>query len=311
MDFKPSRTGDSRMNPRTPKPAWLRRRIPPPGRYETVSRLLDGLSLHTVCQEAVCPNQGECFGRGTATFLLLGPYCSRACTFCAVETFTPAEPDPSEPERIAVAALRLKLSYLVLTMVTRDDLADHGALHVAETIRKLKKHQPDIGVEVLISDLGGSMEALETVLSANPGVLNHNIETAPRFYSAVRPQADYSRSIELIRQAVQIKPGQVTKSGLMLGFGETNDEILKTMADIREAGCDLITLGQYLAPSDAHHPVVEFIHPDKFDDLKEEALKMGFKGVASGPYVRSSYRAQELYEQAIAEPGIIKVIPQK
>ncbi len=278
------------------KPPWLKRPFPRAAGGAAVAGSLGRLGLFTVCQEAHCPNQGECFNRGTATFLLLGPRCSRSCAFCAVQKGAPAPPDPGEPERVARAVQELGLDFCVLTMVTRDDLADGGAGQVARTVRALHRLRPELGVEVLISDLGGSRRSLETVLAAGPQVLNHNLETVPRLYGRVRPQADYRRSLELLARAGE--RGVLTKSGLMLGLGEEPDEVLAVMDDLVRSGCRLLTLGQYLAPSPEHHPVVRYLEPREFEHLAAEAKRRGFAAVASGPYVRSSFRAGHLYAQA-------------
>lgn len=288
------------MPQKTPKPRWLSRRLPAPGQSRAVSELLVGLSLNTVCQEAECPNQGECFGRGTATFLLLGPTCTRRCTFCAVTKGTTAPPDEGEPERVAEAVARLGVSFCVLTMVTRDDLPDGGAGLVARTVAAIRDRCPGVRVEALVSDFQASAEALSTVLKAGPEALNHNLETVARLYPGVRPQADYDLSLRLLALADAARPRPVTKSGLMLGLGEDRSEVLNTMDDLRSAGCDLLTLGQYLAPSASHHTVVRYVPPEEFDQLTEEALKRGFAAVASGPYVRSSYQADRLYYMALA-----------
>jgi len=277
------------------KPAWFIRKLPDVGKSAEVTRLLSDLSLHTVCQEAQCPNQGECFGRGTATFLLLGPGCSRNCRFCAVDQNHLSPPNEQEPENMAAAIQRLDLRFCVLTMVTRDDLAEGGAGHVAATIDAVRRARPSVGLEVLVSDFGGDREALGRILDARPDVLNHNMETVPRLYPAVRPMADYGRSLRILGIADRHKPRPVTKSGLMLGLGETQEEVLRTMDDLRRSGCDALTLGQYLAPSKHHHPVERYVPPDEFDALAEEARGRGFRGVASGPYVRSSFRAEQLY----------------
>jgi len=266
--------------------------------------LLTELSLDTVCQEAHCPNQGECFARGTATFLLLGPNCTRRCTFCAVGKGRIDPPSPDEPERTARAAAEMGLDFCVLTMVTRDDLPDGGAGHVARTIEAVRALRPDTGLEVLISDLGGGREALETVLAARPEVLNHNVETVPRLYPAVRPQADYRRSLDVLRRAAAYRPRPVIKSGLMVGLGESRNELDRVLDDLREAGCDLVTVGQYLAPSDRHFSVARFVPPEEFDDLGQTMEKRGFSGWACGPFVRSSYRAGELYRRARARISI-------
>jgi lipoic acid synthetase len=255
-------------------------------------------SLHTVCQEAHCPNQMECYSRGTATFLLLGPGCTRRCTFCTVDKSAIHPPDEGEPSRTAVAVARLKLNYCVLTMVTRDDLHDGGAGHIARSVLAIHEKCVGVRVEVLISDLGGDWDALETVLATGPQVLNHNVETVPRLYATVRPQAHYSRSLHLLSRASESAPSVVTKSGLMLGLGETKDELLRVMDDLREAGCHLLTLGQYLAPSATHHPVIRYVPPEEFEEFRQEALGRGFYGAASSPYVRSSYQADQLYRLA-------------
>jgi len=288
------------MPQKTPKPPWLSRRLPAAGQSRVVSELLAGLRLNTVCREAQCPNQGECFGRGTATFLLLGPTCTRRCTFCAVSKDAATAPDEGEPERVAQAVDRLGVSFCVLTMVTRDDLPDGGAGHVARTVAAIRDRCPGVRIEALVSDFQARTEALATVLGAGPEVLNHNLETVARLYPEVRPQADYDRSLRLLALADAARPRPVTKSGLMLGLGETRSEVLRTLDDLREAGCDLLTLGQYLAPSTAHHPVVRYVPPEEFDRLAEEALERGFAAVAGGPYVRSSYQADRLYLQAQA-----------
>ncbi|UCG65821.1 MAG: lipoyl synthase [Deltaproteobacteria bacterium] len=284
-----------------PKPAWLRRRLPPPGRSATVMAAIKNRGLHTVCEEAHCPNQLECFGTGTATFLLLGPSCTRRCTFCAVDKSPVHKPKPGEPTHIGEAVAQMELKFCVVTMVTRDDLSDGGARHVARTIEIIHHKCPGVGVEILISDLGGNWRALDTVLAARPKVLNHNLETVPRLYPQVRPQADYQRSLDLLSRAHAHVPSLVTKSGLMLGLGETKEEVLTVMDDLREAGCHVITLGQYLAPSEQHHPVVRYIPPEEFAEYEAQALARGFFGTASAPLARSSYRAEELYRTASSQ----------
>lgn len=281
-----------------PKPSWLRRRMPPPGQHETVRAAIQGLGLHTVCAEAQCPNQMECFGRGTATFLLLGPGCTRNCTFCAVDKSEVRPQDSHEPARIAQAVAGLALDFCVLTMVTRDDLPDGGADHIARAVAAIRRERPAMGIELLISDLGGNWGALDEVLKARPEVLNHNVETVPRLYPTVRPQADYRRSIALLERASSHHPPMVTKSGIMVGLGESREELLETVQDIRNAGCQLLTLGQYLAPSKRHHPVVRYVPPEEFAEYETLARKMGFAGVASAPFVRSSYEAGRLYREA-------------
>lgn len=286
------------MKQHLPKPPWLKRKLAPAGRSPEIMSSLERGGLRTVCQEAHCPNRGECFGRGEATFLLLGPACTRRCTFCAVHKQKPSPPEPQEPERVAKAAQEMGLNFVVLTMVSRDDLPDGGAEHVAQTIRAINRALPQVGVEALISDLGGSGKALDRVLAAGPQVLNHNLETVPRLYAALRPQAGYRRSLQVLERAAGA--GALTKSGLMLGLGETHEELTTVMADLRQAGCALLTLGQYLAPSQEHHPVESYVPPERFDELAAQALGMGFKAVASGPYVRSSFQAGRLHQQALS-----------
>jgi len=283
---------------RAGKPSWLRRRLPPAGRAPVVRAALGGLP--TVCQEAACPNRAECYGRGTATFLLLGPDCTRACSFCAVRHRSPRPPHPAEPRRVARAVERLGLAFCVLTMVSRDDLPDGGAEQVAAAVAEIRRRRPGVGVEVLVSDLGGDPRALETVLAARPEVLAHNLETVPRLYPAVRPQADYRRSLDLLARAAAHPARPVVKSGLMLGLGEEQHEVLAVLDDLRAAGCIALTLGQYLAPSPRHHPVVRYLCPEEFAELEDEARARGFRAVASAPYVRSSFRAGRLYRQARA-----------
>ncbi|SMC27906.1 lipoic acid synthetase [Desulfacinum hydrothermale DSM 13146] len=280
---------------RTRKPSWLRRRLPSDPAYQQVRRLLKQGLLHTVCQEARCPNQFECFSQRTATFLILGDRCTRRCRFCAVEHGPTGPPDPSEPQRVADAAARLGLRYVVITSVTRDDLPDGGADAFVRTIGAVKERLPQARVEVLIPDFQGSCRALHRVLDAGPDVLNHNVETVPRLYETVRPGARYERSLELLDRSRRHAPRLPTKSGLMLGLGETEGEIERTLQDLLEVGCSMLTLGQYLQPSRRHLPVDRFVTPDEFDHWKHKALQMGFKEVASGPLVRSSYHAQELY----------------
>ena len=285
---------------RNPKPRWLKRRLPTGPEYERVRALLKKSRLHTVCQEAKCPNIWECFSQRTSTFLILGPYCTRNCRFCAVAHGPPVSPDPGEPARVADAAQSMGLSYVVITSVTRDDLPDGGAGHFAETIKEIRKIMPDTFVEVLIPDFQGSRDALQAVVKAHPNVLNHNLETVPRLYASVRPGAIYHRSLDLLKQSKQIDLTIPTKSGLMLGLGEASGEIEKTLKDLLDSGCSLLTLGQYLQPTREHLPVERYIPPEEFDYWKEIALEMGFSGVASGSFVRSSYHAKELYQEVAA-----------
>ena len=285
------------------KPPWLKRRIRSGVTLQEVQRLIKTSQLHTVCQEALCPNLGECFSRNTATFLILGDRCTRNCRFCAVVQGLSGPPDPEEPVRVARAAKQMQLSYVVITSVTRDDLPDGGASHFVETIEEIRKRMPDTCVEVLIPDFQGNRDSLHAVLEARPSVLNHNLETVPRLYPLVRPEALYHRSLELLRLAKQLDPAIPTKSGLMLGLGESPEEVKKTLSHLVDVGCSILTLGQYLQPSGEHVPVKRFIPPEEFDQWKETALQMGFSEVASGPFVRSSYHARELYE---AEKGLTR-----
>ncbi|MFO7709189.1 MAG: lipoyl synthase, partial [Desulfobacterales bacterium] len=243
-----------------------------------------------------CPNIWECFSHRTATFLIMGGRCTRNCGFCNVESGRPEPLDPDEPARVAEAAARMRLRYVVVTSVTRDDLADGGAAHFAAVITAIRGRIPEAEIEVLIPDFQGDPAALETLLRARPDVLNHNIETVPRLYPQVRPQADYLRSLELLRRAGEIAPGTPTKSGLMLGLSERPGETRQTLADLRAVGCRILTLGQYLQPSKAHLPVEAYIPPEDFEKWREDALAMGFSEVASGPFVRSSYHAKESFE---------------
>ncbi len=275
------------------KPEWLRMKIRGGENMNYVQEILKKNHLNTVCEEANCPNRMECFSNRTATFIILGSRCTRNCTFCDIATGHPDMVDPEEPEHIANAVKALGLHYIVVTSVTRDDLPDGGSEHFAKVIRAIHKTSPDADVEVLIPDFKGDTAALQTVINAGPVIINHNIETVPRLYPEVRPQAVYNRSLELLRK-VKTLSSLYSKSGLMVGIGETYDEVIASLHDLREVNCDFLTIGQYLAPSKAHHPVIEYIHPDIFAKYKEAALEMGFKGVASAPLVRSSYKAHEM-----------------
>ena len=275
------------------KPAWLGRPLPSDPAFSRIRSLLDDGRLHTVCQEARCPNRGECFSRGTAVFLILGDSCTRRCRFCAVTQGTPERPDPDEPRRVAETAARMSLNYIVVTSVTRDDLADGGAGFFAETIRLLRARRPSARIEVLIPDFQGDEAALRTVLDARPDVLNHNLETVARLYPEVRPQAIYDRSLELLRRTGSRAPGMAVKSGLMLGLCERPDEVESALHDLLGAGCQILTLGQYLQPKRDCLPVARFVPPGEFDAWREVAFKMGFAQVASSPLVRSSYHAEE------------------
>ncbi len=284
------------------RPTWLRRKPPDPKILQNMRDLLARHQLHTVCQGALCPNQGECFAAGTATFLILGGTCTRNCTFCAIPSAAHLPPpDPDEPRRLAQAVQELGLKYVVITSVTRDDLEDGGANHFAQTVATLKEKIPEIKVEVLIPDFQGSRSSLEKVLKSGPDIINHNLETVPRLYPEVRPQADYQRSLNLLRIVKEEDPTKITKSGIMLGLGEEREEILAVMRDLREVSCDLLTLGQYLQPSGKHHSVVRYIPPEEFMEYKIAGEKMGFRTVFAGPLVRSSFHAREIFQQVDLE----------
>jgi lipoic acid synthetase len=281
-------------------PEWFKQKIPRAGETARVESLLSELKLHTVCESAHCPNMGLCFSHGTATFMIMGEICTRNCTFCAVRKGIPMPLAPEEPRHISEAVNHLGLSYVVITCVTRDDLADGGAAHFASTVEALRSQIPKLKVEVLVSDFRGSIESVRTVVAAGPDVFSHNLETVPRLYPEVRPMADYRRSLDVLKTAKELAPDIITKSGVMLGLGESQAEVIGVMRDLRQAGCDLLTLGQYLAPSPAHHPVVRFVTPDEFDEYEQIGLAEGFKGIASAPLVRSSFKASELYERALS-----------
>jgi lipoic acid synthetase len=279
----------------TQKPDWLKVRLPSEGEFFRVSDLVRSKGLHTICRSARCPNIGHCWERKTATFLILGDTCTRDCGFCAVATGRPEPPDAGEPERVAEAVSALGLRYAVITSVTRDDLADGGAGHFARTIRAIRRASPGTRVEALVPDFGGDGAALETVLAAGPNVLNHNLETVEALYPKIRrPAETYGRSLGVLAAAK--KRGARTKSGLMIGLGEGPEAISRTLADLRRAGCDLLTIGQYLRPTAAHPAVERYYTPGEFAALREEALGLGFEEVVSGPLVRSSYEAERLYE---------------
>lgn len=278
-----------------PKPSWLRVRLPMGGGAEKVHAILGDQKLHTVCESAHCPNMGECWRHGTATFMINGAICTRNCTFCAVGAGRPAPLDPEEPRRLAEAAARMKLHYVVVTSVTRDDLPDGGASHFAATINELRARIPNVRIEVLIPDFKGDAAALGAVFAARPDVLNHNVETVPRLYPEVRPQARYQRSLDVITAAKAA--GLTTKSGFMLGLGEEESEIDQTLLDLRAAGCDIVTIGQYLRPSPRHHVIVRYALPEEFERWGRRATALGFLAAQSGPLVRSSYHAHESFEQ--------------
>lgn len=271
------------------RPGWLKVRLASGEAYAHVKGLVDGHRLHTVCEEARCPNMGECWNAGTATFMILGDVCTRSCGFCAVKTGRPGLLDREEPERVAEAIRTMGVRHAVITSVNRDELPDGGAAIFAATIERSRALSPGLTVEVLIPDFGGDAEALRTVVDAHPDILNHNTETVPRLYPTVRPQAKYARTLELLDRAKEW--GMVTKSGMMLGLGEATGEILEAMSDLRAVDCDILTLGQYLQPTREHLSVDRYVHPDEFRMLKERGLAMGFRHVESGPLVRSSYHA--------------------
>ena len=283
---------------RLPKPEWLKKRIPAGQAWSKVSSLLKDCQLHTVCQEAQCPNLAECFSRGTATFMILGDRCTRSCSFCAVHHDSPLPPDEGEPQRVAMGVKALGLRYVVITSVTRDDLPDGGALHFAKTIRSIRDQMPNTRIEVLIPDFQGSEWALMVVIEAKPDVINHNIETVPKLYPEVRPQADYKRSLQLLKRSKEIDQRILTKSGLMLGLGEDHEEVLNVLEDLLESGCQLLTIGQYLRPSSGHHQVIRFVPPEEFTQWGELASGIGFLAAASGPFVRSSFKAAEIFQKA-------------
>ena len=275
------------------KPDWLRVRFPSSPVFHSTKSLISDLRLTTVCEEAQCPNRWECWSAGTATFMIAGERCTRACGFCAVDTAKPFPLDPGEPQRVAEAISRLKLRHIVLTSVTRDDLEDGAAEHFAQTIRAVRQVDPAIIIEVLTPDFNGRVESLQTVADAVPNVFNHNIETVERLTPLVRSRAQYRLSLEVLRKFKEIAPGITTKSGVMLGLGEEEPEILASMDDLRGSGVEILTLGQYLRPTPKHLPVVAYIPPEKFEEYRLIGLKKGFQHVASGPLVRSSYHAAD------------------
>lgn len=280
------------------KPEWLRKRLQAtPARHE-VKALLRELNLHTVCEEASCPNISECFGRRTATFMIGGDTCTRRCHYCDVATGRPEALDPFEPLHVARAAATLGLRHVVVTAVARDDLADGGAAHFAATIRAIRRQLPEARVEVLIPDFKGREADLQLVLDAGPHVLNHNIETVRRLFKGVRAQGNYDRSLQLLRRSSEAAPQSSTKSGLMVGLGETDEEVFATMRDLRGVGVELVTIGQYLQPSLRHLPVAEYLEPARYEAYREYGQQLGFQATFAGPFVRSSFHAGELYEQA-------------
>ena len=296
-------------------PPWLKVTAPGSPGYLSLKRLINGLSLHTVCESAQCPNMGECWSSGTATFMILGDVCTRSCGFCAIETGRPQVLDELEPERVAQAVKTLGLRHAVITSVNRDELPDGGARIFARTLEQIHRQSVETSVEVLIPDFQGNWNALDTVLQAAPDILNHNIESVPRLYSRMRPQAKYERSLELLERARLRSPAQgcpaLTKSGMMLGAGETRAETEHVIRDLAAVGCSILTLGQYLSPSSQHVPVARFLHPDEFADLRHFASALGFRHVESGPLVRSSYHAErQVGDMAIESESDKNIIPE-
>jgi len=296
MPFEPTR---DRIKPEeidtTPKrrPPWIRVRAPMGETYEEVQRLMRSKALHTVCEEAMCPNLGECWGSGTATFLMLGDVCTRTCGFCDIKRGAPSPLDWMEPERIAQAVAQMELKHAVITSVNRDDRRDGGAPIFAMVIRRIRELQPGCSIEVLIPDFKGSVEALRIVMEARPEILNHNVETVPRLFKSVQPQDNYAWAQATLSNAKKLDPEVLTKSGIMLGLGETIDEVKDTMRDLRSWGVDILTIGQYLQPSRKHLPIDRYYTPEEFQELKDFGLDIGFQWVESGPLVRSSYHAVE------------------
>jgi len=284
------------------KPDWIRVRAGGNARFHEVKQALRDHNLHTVCEEASCPNIGECFGKGTATFMILGDVCTRRCPFCDVAHGRPNPPDADEPRNLAVTIRDMRLNYVVITSVDRDDLRDGGAGHFAECIRAVREHSPKTAIEVLVPDFRGRLDAaLDKLAAAPPDVMNHNLETVPRLYKQARPGADYANSLNLLRAFKQRHPSIPTKSGLMLGLGETDEEILEVMRDLRAHDVDMLTLGQYLQPSAGHLPVLRYVEPAVFDMFAREAEEMGFSHAACGPLVRSSYHAdQQAHDAGVA-----------
>ncbi len=298
-EFIPLSTIDAPAHTPTPtrplpqRPEWLKARAPTGDNYKDVRALMRDLDLHTVCEEARCPNIGDCWNHRTATFLLLGDVCTRGCRYCAIGKGKPAAVDEDEPERVARAVQHLKLRHAVLTSVNRDDQADGGAHIFARTIELIRAYVPDCNVEVLIPDFDGNWDALDQVLQARPDVLNHNIETVPRLFRRFRPRAGFEQSLELLARARQFDAAMVTKSGIMVGAGETNEEVLEVMDALRRSDVNVMTIGQYLAPTDSHWPISRYVTPAEFAIFREEGLRRGFRHVESGPLVRSSYHAHE------------------
>ncbi len=281
---------DNKVESRSKRPEWLKVRLPMGENYRNVRNIVDEFKLHTICQSGSCPNMGECWGAGTATFMILGNVCTRSCSFCAVKTGRPTEYDEDEPRRVAEAIWLMKVKHAVITSVNRDELQDRGAEVWYQTVRAVKERSPETTIETLIPDTKANWEALERMISAGQEVVSHNMETVPRLYRKVRPQAKYERSLEQLQRIKNF--GKRTKTGIMLGLGETPEEVFQAMDDLVAHGCDILTLGQYLQPTKMHLEVAEFVHPDQFAEYKEIGLQKGFKYVESGPLVRSSYHAE-------------------
>ncbi len=286
---------------RLPKPPWIRARIPSGENYEKIKSVVREKRLHTVCTEALCPNLGECWGRGTATFLILGEVCTRACRFCGVHTGATVPVRPEEAAEVADAVSILNLKHAVITSVTRDDLPDGGAALFARTVRAIRQKSPGCKVEVLVPDFRGNRDSIAAVLDAEPDIFGHNIETVPRLYPLVRSRADYSRSLGVLRCAGELLPAVRVKSGIMVGLGESIREILDVMTDLLQSGCGILTIGQYLCPTRSNFPVSRYYTPDEFEELKRTGVRLGFKWVEAGPLVRSSYNADEQARRAVEE----------
>jgi lipoic acid synthetase len=284
------------------KPEWLKVRIPASEGYSRLKKLMRSQGLHTVCEEAMCPNIGECWHRGTATFLLMGDICTRSCGFCHIKTARPQTLDEDEPRRVAESVAAMNLNHCVLTSVNRDELPNGGAHIFANTIREIRQRLPGCTIEVLIPDFKGDRAALQEVMDARPEILNHNTETVPRLYRTVRPQANYQRSLNVLAWAKEVDPGTVSKTGIMVGLGETKEEVLAVMRDLRDYNVDILTIGQYLRPSSLHLPIYRYVHPDEFQEFHDVGMEMGFQWVESGPLVRSSYHAEGQAE-ALAVPA--------
>lgn len=290
------------MKPLQRKPDWLKVKFPAGENYTRIDRYHRLNGLNSVCRSAACPNQGECWSKGTATFMILGATCSRHCRFCNVGSGLLAPPDPEEPAKVATAIAELNLRHAVITSVTRDDLDDGGAAHFASLVREIRSRTASCRIELLIPDLQGNWDALGVILDQRPDILGHNVETVPRLYAEVRPEAVYQRTLELLAEVARRDPRIIRKSGLMLGMGETESEVVQVMKDLRRHSCQLLTLGQYLAPTRAHFPVARYVTPDEFAGYAERGRELGFDHVESGPLVRSSYHAEEQFDASRGEP---------